>query len=75
MDSPLHPTPNINAPEPVRPKRSEVPNMPAVDVEDSNTYVLPQRRLKRDVDDPEKDPLVLVACGQTGSYYLNLVCY
>lgn len=75
MDSSLQPTANVNSPEPVPPKQIEVPNTPTVDVEDSNPYILPQRRLKRDVNDPKKDPLVLVACGQAGLCLLSLVSY
>jgi nicotinamide mononucleotide adenylyltransferase len=37
-----------------------IPPAPATPVED---YVFPEYRLKRVMDDPEKTPLLLIACG------------
>ena len=35
-------------------------------------YVFPHRRLKQVMGDPDKDPLVLVACGPAKMYPPNL---
>lgn len=39
------------------------------------TYVFPQRRLKRSLNDPKKGPLVLVACGQADPPYPHTVLW
>lgn len=65
MNSSLQPTrEGNNSSNVVGSERTEEPKGTAANIGDSTNYVFPQRRLKQAMNDPKKDPLVLVACGQ-----------